>query len=161
MKKFVFLAVCLCFLPRLSGGEEISLAPSLQIYDRYGVPMRGYLSQQQTYFRPVELAQVSPWLILAAVSAEDKRFFMHPGVDYKAILRAAWQNAKEGEVVSGASTITQQLARVIEPRPRTLWGKAKEAWNALLLERGKTKEEILEEYFNLLEFGALTQVPIS
>lgn len=157
MKKFVLLAVCLCFLPRLSGGEEISLAPSLQIYDRYGVPMRGYLSQQQTYFRPVELAQVSPWLILAAVSAEDKRFFMHPGVDYKAVLRAAWQNAKEGEVVSGASTITQQLARVIEPRPRTLWGKAKEAWNALLLERGKTKEEILEEYFNLLEFGALTQ----
>ena len=118
MKKFVLLAVCLCFLPRLSGGEEISLAPSLQIYDRYGVPMRGYLSQQQTYFRPVELAQVSPWLILAAVSAEDKRFFMHPGVDYKAVLRAAWQNAKEGEVVSGASTITQQLARVIEPRPR-------------------------------------------
>ena len=131
MKKYVLLAVCLSFLPRLSGGEEISLAPSLQIYDRYGVPMRGYLSQQQTYFRPVELAQVSPWLILAAVSAEDKRFFMHPGVDYKAVLRAAWQNAKEGEVVSGASTITQQLARVIEPRPRTLWGKAKEAWNAL------------------------------
>ena len=158
MKKLVWLLVCLMFLPRpVMGGEEVSLAPSLQIYDRYGVPVRGYLSKNQTYYRPVALAQVSPWLVLAAVAAEDKRFFVHSGVDYKAILRAAWQNALAGEVVSGASTITQQLARVIEPRPRTLWGKAKEAWNALMLERGKTKEEILEEYFNLLEFGNLTQ----
>ena len=157
MKKLVYLVVCLMLLPRPVGGEEVSLAPSLQIYDRYGVPVRGYLSENQTYYRPVPLAQISPWLVLAAVAAEDKRFFVHSGVDYKAVLRAAWQNALAGEVVSGASTITQQLARVIEPRPRTLWGKAKEAWNALMLERGKTKEEILEEYFNLLEFGNLTQ----
>lgn len=158
MKKLAWLLVCLLCLPRpVMGGEAVSLAPSLQIYDRYGVPVRGYLSDNQTYYRPVPLAQVSPWLVLAAVAAEDKRFFVHMGVDYKAILRAAWQNVRAGEVVSGASTITQQLARVIEPRPRTLWGKAKEAWNALMLERGKTKEEILEEYFNLLEFGNLTQ----
>lgn len=157
MKKLACLLMVLMLLPRPVGGEEVSLAPSLQIYDRYGVPVRGYLSANQTYYRPVPLAQISPWLVLAAVAAEDKRFFVHSGVDYKAVLRAAWQNALAGEVVSGASTITQQLARVIEPRPRTLWGKAKEAWNALMLERGKTKEEILEEYFNLLEFGNLTQ----
>ena len=116
-----------------------------------------FLSENDTYYLPVPLEEVSPWLIAAVLAAEDKRFFSHPGVDVKAVLRAAWQNASEGEIVSGASTITQQLARALEPRPRTLWGKAKEAYNALVLERKMSKEEILEEYFNLLELGNLTQ----
>ena len=119
--------------------------------------MRGFLSENNTYYLPVALSDISPWLLSATLAAEDKRFFSHPGVDVKAILRAAWQNVSEGEIVSGASTITQQLARALEPRPRTLWGKTKEAYNALLLERKMTKEEILEEYFNLLEMGNLTQ----
>lgn len=106
---------------------------------------------------PVSLNEVSPWLIAAAVAAEDKRFFTHAGVDIRAVLRAAWQNTKEGEIVSGASTITQQLARAVEPYPKTLWGKTREAFSALKIERKMTKEEILEEYFNLLELGNLTQ----
>ncbi len=145
-------------LPCLLCGEEaFLLSPSKQIYDRYGAPMRGFLSENNTYYLPVALSDISPWLLSATLAAEDKRFFSHPGVDVKAILRAAWQNVSEGEIVSGASTITQQLARALEPRPRTLWGKTKEAYNALLLERKMTKEEILEEYFNLLEMGNLTQ----
>lgn len=156
--KRVWTVLLLGLLPCLLCGEEaFLLAPSKQIYDRYGAPMRGFLSENNTYYLPVPLADVSPWLIAAAVAAEDKRFFSHPGVDVKAVLRAAWQNAREGEIVSGASTITQQLARAVEPRPKTLWGKAGEAWNALLLERKMTKEEILEDYFNLLELGNLTQ----
>lgn len=139
------------------GGEAFSLTPSKQIYDRRGAPVRGFLSEKQTYYRPVALSDVSPWLIAAAVAAEDKRFFSHAGVDVQAVLRAAWQNTAGGKVVSGASTITQQLVRAIEPRPKTLWGKASEAWDALVLERQLTKEEILGEYFNLLELGNLTQ----
>ena len=153
----VWKVFLILLLPCLVWGEEAFLSPSKQIYDRYGAPMRGFLSENNTYYLPVALTEVSPWLIAAALAAEDKRFFSHPGVDVKSILRAAWQNMSEGEIVSGASTITQQLARAIEPRPRTLWGKAKEAYNALLLERKMTKEEILEEYFNLLELGNLTQ----
>ena len=149
---FILLLPCLVL-----GGEEAFLSPSKQIYDRSGVPMRGFLSENNTYYLPVPLGEVSPWLIAAVLAAEDKRFFTHPGVDVKAVLRAAWQNASGGEIVSGASTITQQLARALEPRPRTLWGKAKEAYNALALERKMTKEEILEDYFNLLELGNLTQ----
>ncbi len=157
MKK-VWTALFILLLPCLvSGGEEAFLTPSKQIYDRSGVPMRGFLSENNTYYLPVSLGEISPWLIAAALAAEDKRFFSHPGVDVKAILRAAWQNVSGGEIVSGASTITQQLARALEPRPRTLWGKAKEAYNALLLERKMSKEEILEDYFNLLELGNLTQ----
>ena len=159
MKKRVFTLVVLLLLPcLLLGGEEaFLLSPSKQIYDRYGTPMRGFLSENNTYYLPVPLGEISPWLIAATLAAEDKRFFSHPGVDVKAVLRAAWQNVSGGEIVSGASTITQQLARALEPRPRTLWGKAKEAYNALTLEREMTKEEILEEYFNLLELGNLTQ----
>ncbi len=149
------VALLLCLT--LGGGEAFSLTPSKQIYDRRGAPVRGFLSENETYYRPVALSEISPWLIAAAVAAEDKRFFSHAGVDAQAVLRAAWQNVTDGKVVSGASTITQQLVRAIEPRPKTLWGKASEAWDALMLERSLTKEEILGDYFNLLELGNLTQ----
>ena len=141
-------------LPCLVWGEEAFLSPSKQIYDRYGAPMRNFLSDNNTYYLPVPLSEISPWLIAAVLAAEDKRFFSHAGVDIKAVLRAAWQNTTEGEIVSGASTITQQLARALEPRPRTLWGKAKEAYNALALERKLTKEEILEVLKLASEFEA-------
>lgn len=149
---FTLLLPCL-----LCGEEAFLLTPSKQIYDRYGAPLRGFLSERNTYYRPVGLGEISPWLVAAVLAAEDKRFFSHPGVDVKAILRAAWQNASEGEVVSGASTITQQLARAIEPYPKTWWGKTREAFSALRLEQKASKEEILEDYFNLLELGNLTQ----
>ena len=157
MKRVWTVLFCVLLPCLLCGEEAFLLSPSKQIYDRYGAPMRGFLSENNTYYLPVALSDISPWLLSATLAAEDKRFFSHPGVDVKAILRAAWQNVSEGEIVSGASTITQQLARALEPRPRTLWGKTKEAYNALLLERKMTKEEILEEYFNLLEMGNLTQ----
>lgn len=153
-RKFI-ITLLLCLVT--CGGEAFSLTPSKQIYDRRGAPVRGFLSENETYYRPVSLSEISPWLIAAAVAAEDKRFFSHAGVDVRAVLRAVWQNAAGGRVVSGASTITQQLVRAVEPRPKTLWGKAGEAWNALILERKLSKEEILNEYFNLLELGNLTQ----
>ena len=140
----------------IGGGEVFCLTPSKQIYDRSGAPVRGFLSENETYYRPVTLSEISPWLVAAAVAAEDKRFFSHAGVDAKAVLRAAWQNASGGKIISGASTITQQLVRAAEPRPKTLRGKAGEAWDALILERKLSKEEILNEYFNLLELGNLT-----
>lgn len=141
----------------IGGGEVFCLTPSKQIYDRSGAPVRGFLSENETYYRPVTLSEISPWLIAAVVAAEDKRFFSHAGVDIQAVLRAAWQNASGGKIISGASTITQQLVRAAEPRPKTLRGKAGEAWDALILERKLSKEEILNEYFNLLELGNLTQ----
>jgi len=155
--KSIYALALLLLLPCLCGGEEVALSPSKQIYDRDGLALRSILSPNNTYYEPVTLDRISPWLISAVVAAEDKRFYTHSGVDIAAILRATWQNAQEGKVVSGASTITQQLARAIEPRSKTLWGKTKEALAATELEKKYTKEEILEKYFNLLEFGNLTQ----
>ena len=157
MKRTLWTCV-LIFLPcLLIGGEENFLSPSVRMVDRYGAPMRGFLSENNTYYYPVTLGEVSPWLLAAAVSAEDKRFYQHSGVDARAVLRAFFQNTQEGEIVSGASTITQQLVRAVDPRPKTWWGKTQEAVRAGQWEKTHTKEEILEEYFNRVEFGNLTQ----
>lgn len=150
------LALC-CLFPRPSGGEVLSAAASVQVYDREGRPLRSFLSEQNTYFEPVPLADMSAWVVLAAVAAEDRRFYTHPGLDVRAVLRAAGQNSRGGGVVSGASTITQQLARALHPRPKTWRGKWTEAVRALKLERRFSKEAILEQYLNILEFGNQTQ----
>ena len=157
MQKRGIWLLLLLFPCLISGGENAVLQPSTQIYDRNGFPMRGFLSSRQTYYFPVPLSEISPWFITAAVATEDKRFYHHAGVDVQAVLRAWWQNTQQGKVVSGASTLTQQLVRAIEPKPKTLWGKAGEAWQAVSLETQYTKEEILEMYFNRLELGNLTQ----
>jgi len=128
-------------------------ASSAEITDRYGGPLRFFLSEKQAYSRPVSIDDVSPWLILSALAAEDKRFFDHPGVDMRAALRALWQNATAGRTVSGASTITQPLARALEPRPRTLSAKISEMFSELKLERKLSKREILENYFNSVPYG--------
>jgi len=157
MKKIVLAVFCLLLPCWIFGGEEVFLNPSKQIYDKNGLLLRGLLSGKNTYAAAVPLSEISPWIIGAAVAAEDKRFFEHSGVDSAAVLRALWQNTQEGEVVSGASTITQQLVRTLKPRPKTMWGKAKEAFSAVRLEKTQTKEEILEQYFNAVELGNLTQ----
>ena len=169
--------VCLGILPCLLGGEVFSLAlapqaaantatsdtagadaaASVQLFDRQGRPLRAFLSPQQTYRETVALAEMSPWLPLAAVAAEDRRFYSHSGVDMRAVLRALWQNVSGGTVVSGASTITQQAVRLHTPRPKTFRGKLAEAWDAWKWERNHSKEEILEDYLNTLELGQLTQ----
>jgi len=92
-------------------------------------------------------------MVLATLAAEDKRFWDHHGIDTAALGRAIGQNLARGKVVSGASTLTQQLARNLEPRPRTFWGKIKEATEALRLERRHSKTEILEAYLNRSSYG--------
>lgn len=158
MRKIGWILIVL-LLPCSICGEEVfyNMEFSRRIYDRNGILMRNVIATGKNYAQYVALSDISPWLIAAAVSAEDKNFFSHNGVDAGAVMRASWQNVKEGKIVSGASTITQQLARTIEPRPKNLWGKTREAYQAVLLEKDLSKEEILEAYFNLVEFGNLTQ----
>ena len=97
--------------------------------------------------------EVDPAYIEALIELEDRRFFDHFGVDPIAVVRAAGSNVASGRVVSGASTITMQVVRMAEPRPRTLRSKAVEAFRAVQLERHYTKEEILDLYLQLLPFG--------
>lgn len=101
----------------------------------------------------VEAGDIPPVLAAAAVAAEDNRFHGHPGVDPLALIRATAQNISAGRIVSGGSTITMQLARLLEPSQRTLGAKLREAVVALWLERHMTKAQIMEQYLNRAPFG--------
>ncbi len=128
---------------------------SLTVRDRNGLLLREIPSAAGTYGRWVPLKDVSPFLVKALVSAEDRRFFEHRGIDPAALLRAVRSNLRKGSVVSGASTITQQLARIVRSRPRTWASKLLVMADALRLEIRFSKEEILEAYVNRLDFGNL------
>ena len=96
---------------------------------------------------------VDPDYLDALLRFEDKRFWLHPGVDPIAVARAVVVNLRHGRVATGASTLTMQLVRVLEPRPRTLSSKAIEALRALQLEVRLSKREILAAYLSFIPFG--------
>ncbi|MFH1117715.1 MAG: penicillin-binding protein 1C [Pseudomonadota bacterium] len=89
----------------------------------------------------------------AVIAAEDKRFYHHPGFDPVALLRALCTNIVNGRTVSGASTITQQVVRLIRPRPRTYGAKIVELFSSMKMEWQISKDEILELHLNLSPMG--------
>ncbi|HEV2853130.1 MAG TPA: penicillin-binding protein 1C [Thermoanaerobaculia bacterium] len=133
--------------------EKLQRPPAVVVLDRHGQPLRFFLPADDRWRFPVRLAELPPELPKALVASEDRRFWRHHGVDPIAVLRAAWSNLRSGEVVSGASTIPMQVARMAEPGPRTLRSKIKESFRALQIEQRFTKEQILEIYLNLTPYG--------
>jgi len=101
----------------------------------------------------VPLDRVAPIVIQATLAGEDHRFHEHEGVDGAALLRALWLAASHRRVMSGGSTITMQLVRLVEPHPKTLPGKLGEMVDACRLERAVSKTEILEQYLNRAYYG--------
>lgn len=134
-----------------------AFSSSVRILDRNGMDIRTYIDENDFYSIPVKIERVSPWLILSTIAAEDKRFFEHSGVDFRAVLRALWQNARAGKIVSGASTITQQLVRNLEPAKKGISGKVSEMLKALFLEKKLSKKEIFENYLNNVFYGNLSK----
>ena len=100
-----------------------------------------------------DIEDIDPVFLERLIRIEDKRFYQHPGVDAIAVLRAFRSMLGSGEIVSGASTITMQTARLLEPRPRNLGSKFIEMLRALQLEARLTKTEILELYLTLAPYG--------
>jgi len=121
--------------------------------DRHGEPLRVRLAADGSDCRPGYRPAPEHWIAQAVVAAEDRRFWSHPGVDALALVRAVAQNLASGRRVSGASTISTQVMRLIEPRRRTLVAKAIEAFRALQLERRLGKDEILAQYLDRAPFG--------
>ncbi len=126
---------------------------SVLVEDASGQPLRIFLAADDRYRLPVHLDEVPPELVRALVTAEDARFWGHPGVDLLAVVRAALSNLRAGRVVSGASTLTMQVARLARPAPRTWRAKLGEALAAVRLELRYSKREILALYLNLAPFG--------
>jgi penicillin-binding protein 1C len=133
--------------------ENLQRPPAVIVLDSHGQPLRFFLPADEKWRFPVRLSELPPELPKALVASEDRRFYWHLGVDPAAVARAAWLNLKRGKVVSGASTIPMQVARMAEPGPRTLVSKIRESFRALQLERRFGKDESLEIYLNLLPYG--------
>ncbi|HEX7184843.1 MAG TPA: penicillin-binding protein 1C [Thermoanaerobaculia bacterium] len=133
--------------------EALRRPPAVRVTDRAGEPLRFFLPADERWRFPVRLAELPPELPRALVASEDRWFWSHPGVNPLAVVRAAWLNLRSGEVISGASTIPMQIARMAEPGPRTLPRKIRESFRALQLERRFAKEELLEIYLNLTPYG--------
>lgn len=133
---------------------------STKIYDRNGGLLYEVFDPQGGRRTLVPLEHISPYLRQATIATEDKRFYQHPGVDPIGIARAVWQNVTEKSIVSGASTITQQLARTVFLSPeervqRTLSRKVKEAVLATEITRRYSPDDILEIYLNTIYYGNL------
>jgi penicillin-binding protein 1C len=145
----------LCFgAPFPARYSDLHADQSLRLTDRQGRSLRSVLSHREGTDTWVSLEQMAPYLVQAVLVSEDRRFRYHPGVDPLAIARAVKDNLVAGEVVSGASTLTQQLLRTLSaPAQRGLGAKAAEAYWAVRLEARTSKEEVLEAYLNRVAFG--------
>jgi len=140
--------------------DKASQFETTRFYDRNGQVIYEMLDPNAGRRTYVHLQSVSPYVIAATIATEDKGFYQHPGFDVFAIGRALIQNYTSGEIVSGASTITQQLARALlltssEKYEKTIERKAREIILAAEIERRYTKDQILELYLNEIYYGNL------
>ncbi|HYC32265.1 MAG TPA: transglycosylase domain-containing protein, partial [Gemmatimonadales bacterium] len=139
--------------PLPDGVLDARSTPGLVLLDRDGRELRSTRTADGARRRWVSVGEMDPDLIAAFVAAEDRRFFRHRGIDARAAARAARDNLRAGRIVSGGSTLTMQLARMLRPLPRSWAGKVRQTLWALRLERHLGKQAILEQYLNRVPLG--------
>ncbi|PBQ21912.1 penicillin-binding protein 1C [Pseudomonas congelans] len=122
-----------------------------------GTPLWRFADANGVWRYPVSNEQVSPYYLEALLTYEDRWFYSHPGVNPLALLRATWQNLSGARVVSGGSTLSMQVARLLDPHSRTLSGKLRQLWRTLQLEWHLSKDQILSLYLNRAPFGGTLQ----
>jgi penicillin-binding protein 1C len=148
---FIFLVLHLLF--PLSDKIEYSTI----ITDNKGEVIHSFLTLDEQWRMKTELHEISPLLRKTIIQKEDKYFYYHKGINPIAVIRAAVLNVISGRRTSGASTITMQVARALETRPRNIIHKSIEMFRALQLELKYSKEEILQLYLNLVPYGGNIQ----
>ncbi|WP_339461793.1 peptidoglycan glycosyltransferase PbpC [Pseudomonas sp. EA_105y_Pfl2_R69] len=122
-----------------------------------GTPLWRFADHDGVWRYPVSPAEVSPYYLEALLTYEDRWFYRHPGVNPLALGRAAWQNLRSGRVLSGGSTLSMQVARLLDPHARSYAGKLKQLWRTAQLEWHLSKDEILTLYLNRAPFGGTLQ----
>lgn len=148
----VFIGFCGVYYGLPSNLEiQSQYSPSTRVEDRHGRLIRDYRDENSLSY--LKISHVSPLLIELIVKAEDKRFYQHQGIDFIATTRAFFQNLMSLKKISGASTITQQVARLGFSYKRNIANKALVMLHAFKLEQYYTKGEILEMYLNLIPFS--------
>jgi len=133
--------------------DKLQPASSTVVLDRNGELLRAFLAPDQMWRIRVASEEISPTLKKAVIAYEDQYFYWHFGINPIAVVRAAFANLQARQVVQGGSTITMQVARLMQPKKRTLGNKLIETFRALQLEWRYSKEEILTLYFNLAPYG--------
>lgn len=127
---------------------------SAEVLDRDGDLLRAFATPDGYWRLTTSPDQVDRQFVDMLVAYEDKRFWDHSGIDLLALGRAALQFASNGRIVSGGSTLSMQLARLIEPREsRSVWAKLRQMARAVQIERRLSKKEILERYLTLAPYG--------
>lgn len=132
---------------------QTHISYSTLITDSQGKVVHAYLSRDDKWRMKTELNEISPKLKKAIIAKEDRWFYYHIGVNPLSVIRAIASNIKKGKRVSGASTITMQVARMLNRQNRTWGAKLNETFRALQLEMKYSKDEILQLYLNLLPYG--------
>ena len=136
----------------------VTLKPTSQQFAKVitaddGTPLRSFADNQGIWRYPVKLKDVSPLYLQALINYEDRWFWYHPGINPISIIRACIQNIANNKIVSGGSTLTMQVARLISPHSRSITGKLKQIALALQLEWHYSKQQILTYYLNHAPFG--------
>jgi penicillin-binding protein 1C len=154
----VLLAVCLTIpqwlrFVRLPPSLQKAAAGGIKFTDRNGILLRESLLEGGRFTAPVSIDELPPNLLAATICAEDKRFWSHHGIDPLAIARSGRDALQHGRIVSGASTISQQLIKIVQRHRRTLGAKIVEAIQALRLEQTWSKRQILEAYLDRVDYG--------
>ena len=133
--------------------DKLNLSPSVNVVDRHGRLLRAFTTPDEMWRITSNVDEVSPKLKMAALNYEDKYFRFHNGVNPVSVVKAAVTNLKARRIVRGGSTITMQVARMMEPKPRTFKNKIVEVLRSIQLELSFSKDEILTFYFNLAPYG--------
>ncbi len=147
------LTAALIYLPGPGLGQFRFSLYGVVITDRTGEPLYSVPPRGGGYQHRLSRGQIPESVRETFLRLEDRRFYSHSGVDALAMARAAMTNLRQGRIVSGASTISMQLARLIHPHRRGFLGKAGEILRALYLEAKLSKQQILTLYLNNLPFG--------
>jgi penicillin-binding protein 1C len=126
---------------------------SVFVYSREGQLLSRFTSTDQFWRKPVTLDEISPLLVKCVIESEDRWFYYHPGLNPVSLISAGIDNIRAGKYVRGGSTITMQIARMMEPKERTLTAKCIEILRAFQLEWTYSKDELLALYFNLAPYG--------
>lgn len=151
------MLICLLFLDQIFPPPIPQDEPGMVVVARDGTPLRAWPDADGVWRFPVTPDRVSEKYLDALLTYEDRWFYWHFGVNPMALTRAAWQWIRNGEIVSGGSTLSMQVARALEPVPRSLSGKLKQIARALQLEMRLSKREILTLYLNHAPMGGIVE----
>lgn len=151
------LLTCLLLLDQALPPPLPQEQAGMLVLARDGSPLRGWPDADGVWRFPVTPEQVSANYLAALLNYEDRWFYWHPGINPFALLRAGWQWLAHGQIVSGGSTLSMQVARAIEPTPRSMAGKLRQIARAAQLEMRLSKREILTLYLNHAPMGGIVE----